>query len=249
MLYYQQEADMQCPQCQAENLDQAKFCLECGAKLQAVCPQCGAALPPQAKFCFECGFHVAVPPPPPTSPPVAAAPPSTDAALAEAFKRLVPKEFAERLLATRGKVGGERRMVTILFSDVKGSTAMAEKLDPEDVMEIMNGAFEVLIPPVFRHEGTLARLMGDAIMAFFGAPLAYEDDAERAVRAALEIATGAKEYASRLEKEQCIPGFNVRVGINAGLVVVGEVGSDLRAGIGLKGSNSDFGMCGLGRER
>jgi len=148
--------------------------------------------------------------------------------LAEALKRLVPKEFADRLLATRGKAGSERRMVTILFSDVKGSTAMAEKLDPEDVMEIMNGAFEVLIPPVYKHEGTLARLMGDAILAFFGAPLAHEDDPERAIRAALEIVAGAKEYAARLEKERGIPGFNVRVGVNTGLVVVGEVGSDLR---------------------
>jgi len=219
---------MQCPQCQAENPDQAKFCLECGAKLQAVCPQCGAALPPQAKFCFECGFKIGAPAPAPPPPPTPAAPPPTEAALAEALKRLVPQEFADRLLATRGKAGSERRMVTILFSDVKGSTAMAEKLDPEDVMEIMNGAFEVLIPPVYKHEGTLARLMGDAILAFFGAPLAHEDDPERAVRAALEIVAGAQEYASRLEKERRIPGFNVRVGINTGLVVVGEVGSDLR---------------------
>lgn len=219
---------MQCPQCQADNPDQAKFCLECGARLQAVCPQCGAALPPQAKFCFECGAKIGAPPAAPAPAPVPAGPPPTEAALAEALKRLVPKEFADRLLATRGKAGSERRMVTILFSDVKGSTAMAEKLDPEDVMEIMNGAFEVLIPPVYKHEGTLARLMGDAILAFFGAPLAHEDDPERAIRAALEIVAGAKEYAARLEKERRIPGFNVRVGVNTGLVVVGEVGSDLR---------------------
>jgi class 3 adenylate cyclase/tetratricopeptide (TPR) repeat protein len=148
--------------------------------------------------------------------------------LAQALKRLVPNEFAERLLATRGKMGGERRMVTILFSDVKGSTAMGEQLDPEDLMEIMNGAFEVLIPPIYRHEGTLARLMGDAILAFFGAPLAHEDDPERAIRAALEIVAGARAYAARLERERGIKGFNVRVGINTGLVVVGEVGTDMR---------------------
>ncbi|NIU63665.1 MAG: guanylate cyclase, partial [Pseudomonas stutzeri] len=140
----------------------------------------------------------------------------------------MPKEFAERLLATRGQVAGERRMVTILFSDVKGSTAMAEDLDPEDVMEIMDGAFDVLIEPVYRYEGTLARLMGDAILAFFGAPIAHEDDPERACRAALEIVEGARRYAERLEQERSISGFDVRVGINTGLVVVGEVGSDLR---------------------
>ncbi|MGD2147258.1 MAG: adenylate/guanylate cyclase domain-containing protein, partial [Anaerolineae bacterium] len=119
-------------------------------------------------------------------------------------------------------------MVTILFSDVKGSTAMAEELDPEDVMEIMDGAFDVLIEPVYRYEGTLARLMGDAILAFFGAPIAHEDDPERACRAALEIVEGAQSYAETLVRERGIEGFNVRVGINTGLVAVGEVGSDLR---------------------
>jgi class 3 adenylate cyclase len=141
---------------------------------------------------------------------------------------LVPAEYADRLLAASGQMAGERRMVTILFSDVKGSTAMAEELDPEDVMEIMDGAFDVLIEPVYPYEGTLARLMGDAILAFFGAPIAHEDDPERACRAALEIVEGARAYALRLERERGIEGFNVRVGINTGLVVVGEVGSDLR---------------------
>jgi len=116
----------------------------------------------------------------------------------------------------------------MLFSDVKGSTAMGEELDPEDVLEIMDGAFDVLIEPITRYEGALARLMGDGILAFFGAPIAHEDDAERACRAALEILEGARGYAGRLEEERGISGFNVRVGIHTGLVVVGEVGSDLR---------------------
>jgi class 3 adenylate cyclase len=154
--------------------------------------------------------------------------PAAPDAVARRLQRLVPREFAERLLATRGEVQRERRMVTILFSDVKGSTAMAEGLDPEDVMEIMDGAFDVLMEPVYRYEGTLARLMGDAILAFFGAPIAHEDDPERACRAALEIVAGARAYAERLEQERGISGFSVRVGINTGLVVVGEVGSDLR---------------------
>jgi ABC-type oligopeptide transport system substrate-binding subunit/class 3 adenylate cyclase len=144
------------------------------------------------------------------------------------LQRLVPKEYAERLLATRGQVQPERRVVTILFSDVKGSTAMAEALDPEDWAEIMNSAFEFLIPPVYRYEGTLTQLMGDAILAFFGAPIAHEDDPERAMRAALEIIAGAQRYAAKLEQERGIKGFNVRVGVNTGLVVVGELGSDLR---------------------
>jgi len=212
---------MQCPECHRENPEGAKFCLGCGGRLALVCPGCGTVLPPDAKFCLECGTPV-------SAQPTAKREVVTDATAAKALRRLAPTQYAERLLEAGGQVAGERRLVTILFSDVKGSTAMAEALDPEDVMEIMDGAFDVLIEPIMRHEGTLARLMGDAILAFFGAPIAHEDDAERACRAALEIVEGARGYAARLEAERGIPGFNVRVGINTGLVVVGEVGSDLR---------------------
>jgi class 3 adenylate cyclase/tetratricopeptide (TPR) repeat protein len=148
--------------------------------------------------------------------------------LESALQRLVPKEYAERLREAGGRVLRERRLVTILFSDVKGSTAMGESLDPEEVLEIMDGAFDVLIKPIYKYEGTLARLMGDAVLAFFGAPISHEDDPERACRAALDIIKGAQGYAECLVQERGIRGFNVRVGINTGLVVVGEVGSDLR---------------------
>jgi ABC-type oligopeptide transport system substrate-binding subunit/class 3 adenylate cyclase len=209
---------MECPKCKHENPEHAKFCLECGTKLARACPECGTELPAQAKFCLECGARVGAPP----------APAVEAETLPERLQRLVPKEFADRLLATRGEVTKERRVVTMLFSDVKGSTSMAEHLDPEDWAEIMDGAFEFLIAPIYRYEGTLARLMGDAILAFFGAPIAHEDDPERACRAALEITAQAAEYAEKLEKERGITGFHVRVGINTGLVVVGEAGSDLR---------------------
>jgi class 3 adenylate cyclase/tetratricopeptide (TPR) repeat protein len=122
---------------------------------------------------------------------------------------------------------GERRIVTMLFSDVAGSTAMAEELDPEEWTEIMNGAFENLIAPVYRYEGTLARLMGDAIFAFFGAPIAHEDDPQRAVAAGLEIVEGIRAYRERMKADRDLD-LDVRVGINTGPVVVGEVGSDLR---------------------
>ncbi len=212
---------MQCPACHAENPDKARFCLECGAKLARACANCGAELPAVAKFCLECGTKVEAPSAPPSEP-------ARRESAAELLKRLAPKEYAERLLGSKNRMAGERRTVTILFCDVKGSTAMGESLDPEDVLDIMNGAFEVLIPPVYHQEGTLARLMGDAILAFFGAPIAHEDDAERACRAALEIVRGAQVYAAQLAEKRGILGFNVRVGINTGLVVVGEVGSDLR---------------------
>lgn len=199
---------MQCPKCARENPEQARFCLRCGAKLVRTCAKCGTELPSDAKFCFACGTPLGTSPSDP---------------LADALK-----EYIDRLLAARGQVGHERRAVTILFSDIKGSSAIASKLDPEEVLDIVNGAFECLIPPVFQYEGTLTQLMGDAILAFFGAPIAHDDDAERACRAALDILANAREYAAKLERERGICGFNVRVGINTGQVVVGEVGTDLR---------------------
>jgi class 3 adenylate cyclase len=124
-------------------------------------------------------------------------------------------------------MAGERRVVTMLFCDIQGSTQAAGSLDPEDWAEIINGAFEHLIAPVYRYEGTLARLMGDAILAFFGAPIAHEDDPQRAVLAGLEILESVRPYSEQINRKW---GFDlaVRVGINTGLVVVGEVGSDLR---------------------
>ena len=122
---------------------------------------------------------------------------------------------------------GERRVVTMLFCDVRGSTAMAETLDPEDWTDLMNSAFELLIEPVVRHEGTVARLMGDAILAFFGAPTAHEDDPQRAVMAGLEIVSAISPLKERLRAERGLD-LDVRVGINTGPVVVGQVGSELR---------------------
>lgn len=122
---------------------------------------------------------------------------------------------------------GERRIVTMLFCDVKGSTAMAENLDPEEWAEIMNGAFEYLIAPVYRYEGTVARLMGDAIFALFGAPIAHEDDPQRAVWAGLEIIHGITAYREKVRANRGLD-LSVRVGINTGQVMVGQVGSALK---------------------
>ena len=128
---------MNCPQCGTKNPERARFCLSCGVGLALACPECKTELPSEARFCFACGMEV-------KAHSVTRPTPPTESAL-ERLQRLVPAEYAERLLATRGQVGHERRTVTILFSDVKGSTAMAEDLDPEDWLEIMDGAFDVLI--------------------------------------------------------------------------------------------------------
>ena len=119
---------------------------------------------------------------------------------------------------------GERRIITALFCDVVRSTALAEQLDPEDWREIMNRAFAILTGPIERYEGTVARLMGDAILAFFGAPVAHEDDPQRAVFAALEILNEVKPFAAQVKAQYGLD-FAVRVGINTGPVVTGDVGS------------------------
>ncbi len=143
--------------------------------------------------------------------------------------RFVPEEFMAKLEAARTnrEMVGERRIVTMLFCDVKGSTAAAEQLDPEEWTDVINGAFEHMIRPVYRYEGTVARLMGDGILAFFGAPIAHEDDAQRGVMAALDIVEELKSYQEMVQTRHGIE-IAVRVGINTGRVVVGAVGSDLR---------------------
>jgi len=145
------------------------------------------------------------------------------------LQQFISKEMRKKLEAARasGDMVGERRVVTMMFCDVKGSTAAAEKLDPEEWSEIINGAFEHMIRPVYTYEGTVARLMGDGILAFFGAPLAHEDDPQRAVLAGLDIISEIAPYREQIKSAWGID-LNVRVGINTGLVVVGSVGSDLR---------------------
>src|ERR687890_2808483 len=130
-------------------------------------------------------------------------------------------------LETARPVEGERKFVTVLFADVVDSTAMGERLDPELVIEIMNGAFAFLNVAVTRYDGTVARLMGDAVLAFFGAPVAHEDDAERAVRAGLDIQAAVKEYAEAVRRDFGVD-FGVRVGINTGLAVLAAVGDEIR---------------------
>ena len=216
---------MNCPNCQATNPAGAKFCMNCGQSLVLTCPNCATELPPTAKFCFNCGRRVGIGDwgleIGNLQSPVASPQPR--------LHQYISGDFAARLEAARGSraMVGERRIVTILFSDVKGSTAMAQDLDPEEWAEIMNGAFEYLIAPVYRYEGTVARLMGDAILAFFGAPIAHEDDPQRAVLAGLDILQDIAPYREQVKQRWGLD-FNVRIGINTGLVVVGEVGSDLR---------------------
>jgi class 3 adenylate cyclase/tetratricopeptide (TPR) repeat protein len=203
---------MQCLRCQHENPPQAKFCLECGARLALTCSKCLTELPAEAKYCLQCGQ------------PVSAGPVPSQFSSPESY---TPKHLAEKILNSKGALEGERKQVSVLFVDVSGFTSLSERLDPEDVHGLMNRAFELMLSEVHRYEGTVNQFLGDGIMALFGAPIAHEDHARRAVHAALGIQKALEGYKEDLETRRGI-NFQVRQGINTGPVVVGSIGSDLR---------------------
>src|SRR3954449_5030516 len=205
---------MECPQCQFANRDGIRFCEECGAKLEQACPACGASVPPGRKFCGECGERLS-----------AAAPLAMPAAPApEAY---TPKHLAERILTSRAALEGERKQVTVLFADLKGSMELLADRDPEEARAILDPVLERMMAAVHHYEGTVNQVLGDGIMALFGAPLAHEDHAVRACYAALRMQEAVKQYAQEVQRTQGLP-LHIRVGLNSGEVVVRSIGSDLR---------------------
>jgi class 3 adenylate cyclase len=143
------------------------------------------------------------------------------------MRRAAPSALAQKVLADRSRSEGERKRVTALFADIVGSTAMAETMDPEDWREIVTGAHKRVSAEVYRYEGTIAQLLGDGVLAFFGAPLTHEDDPERAIRASLAILDSVEEYRRQLVADGRVNDFQMRIGLNTGLVVVGNIGNDL----------------------
>src|SRR5215467_15497674 len=224
---------MKCPKCQAENRAGAKFCEDCGASLAAPCRACGAELTPGKKFCGSCGAPTSADKPvEPSNKPVEASekPADRSAEVAERFaspQSYTPKHLAEKILTSKGAMEGERKTVTVMFADVSGFTAMSERLDPEEVHGIMDRAFEVILAAVVAYEGTINQFLGDGVMALFGAPLAHEDHAGRALRTALAIQQKLVPLQDDVRRTHGIE-FRIRMGINTGVVVVGAIGRDLR---------------------
>jgi class 3 adenylate cyclase len=201
-----------CPSCGYENPAGARFCNNCGTTLESLCPRCGKPNPPGSRFCNGCGG------------------PLQAAAIAERVadpRSYTPKHLAEKILTTRSALEGERKQVTVLFADVKGSMDLAEQVDPEEWHKIMDRFFAILSDGVHRFEGTINQFTGDGIMALFGAPIAHEDHAQRACYAALHLQQELRRYADEIRLEHGL-GFSVRMGINSGEVVVGRIGDDLR---------------------
>src|SRR5438309_8665743 len=204
---------MECPRCHYANAGGARFCGECGASLtrDVTCSSCGHANPASQTFCNGCGGRLD----------------ESARSAARDRRAYTPKHLVEKILASRTALEGERKQVTVLFADMKGSMGLAEQLDPEDWHRIMDRFFQVLAEGVHRFEGTVNQYTGDGIMALFGAPIAHEAHAQRACWAALHLRDEVRRYADELRTAR---GFNfaVRMGLNSGEVVVGRIGDDLR---------------------
>jgi class 3 adenylate cyclase/tetratricopeptide (TPR) repeat protein len=206
---------MRCGGCGHENPPDAVFCEECGDAFETLCPRCAQPQRAGTKFCRRCGHRLATAAEEPAVPPKA--PP----------RAYTPRHLAERILTSRSALAGERKQVTVLFCDIVESSGLAERLDPETMHEVVDGALRLMAEAVHRYEGTVNQFLGDGLMALFGAPLALEEHALRAVQAALAIRETITGYSDTLHREKGLE-LRLRMGLNTGLVVVGRIGDDLR---------------------
>ena len=207
---------MICPKCQHENSVRAKFCEECASSLVPVCANCGAEISPTAKFCSDCAH--------PTGQSVTSAFSASPRSLA--LRSQTPKHLAEKILTSKAELEGERKLVSVLFADIKGSLELLSGRDPEDAQAILDPVLERMIEAVHYYEGTVNRVLGDGIMAIFGAPLAHEDHAVRACYAALMMQEAVSDYANGVEQSEGI-SIKIRIGLNSGEIVVCAISKDL----------------------
>jgi class 3 adenylate cyclase/tetratricopeptide (TPR) repeat protein len=205
---------MKCPRCSFKNRETAKFCNECGHRFDITCPECQTSNRAGSKYCDECGYDLRQPA-------------NIPAARINQSRSYTPRFLVDKILNSRSSIEGERKLVTVLFADVAGYTTIAERLDPEEVHQIIDGCFRILMNEIHRYEGTINQFTGDGVMAIFGAPVAHEDHAQRACYASLAIQKALGDYAAVLKKEYDIV-FKMRIGLNSGPVVVGAIGDDLR---------------------
>src|SRR5213082_540967 len=177
---------MECPRCHYANAGGARFCGECGASLtrDVTCSSCGHANPAGQTFCNGCGGRLD----------------ESARSAARDRRAYTPKHLAEKILTSRTALEGERKQVTVLFADVKGSMELLADRDPEEARKILDPLLERMMNAVHRYEGTVNQVMGDGIMALFGAPLAHEDHAVRACYAALRMQEGLKRHAEEVRR-------------------------------------------------
>src|SRR5215510_11219894 len=217
-----------CAACQSANEDDALFCEHCGQPLEQCCPACGTPAKAQARFCRKCGQSLRQAADP--GQPVSSLPPAAHAAALNAtrdrLQRDVPSHLTEKILASRGRLEGERKQVTVLFADLKDSTELIKDLDPEAAQQLLDPAIHRMMDAVHRFEGTVNQVLGDGIMALFGAPIAHEDHALRACYAALVMQAAMQPYTEEVRRRHGV-ALRLRVGLNSGEVVVRAIGNDL----------------------
>jgi class 3 adenylate cyclase/tetratricopeptide (TPR) repeat protein len=217
---------MQCSRCHQYNRDEARFCRECGAALANLCSACGAELESGSKFCDSCGAPAA------GARALQAAP--LRFASPEAY---TPTHLAKKILTSKTALEGELKQVTVLHADMKGSTEYVANRAPEEARQLLDPMLELMMEAVHRYEGTVNQVMGDGIMALFGAPLAYEDHAVRACYSALRMQESIKKYSDEVRRTEGIP-LQIRVGMNSGEVYVRSIGSDLHMNYTAQGLTS-----------
>jgi len=212
---------MQCPKCQFQNRDGARFCNECGFRFTIACPKCNRANPPGSKFCDDCGQSL-------TPANTTSVKELTFDEKIQKIQKYLPGGLTEKILVQRGKIEGERKQVTVLFADMENFTPLVEKLSPEEAYSIMDQVYEILIHKINDFEGTVNEMTGDGVMALFGAPIALEDAPQRAIRSALAIHQEIARLSDRMKQEKGISQIKMRIGIHTGSVIVGTLGNDLR---------------------
>jgi class 3 adenylate cyclase/tetratricopeptide (TPR) repeat protein len=205
---------MKCTRCLQDNKASAQVCEHCGAPLSLACTACGSQLSPSTRFCSECGHPTDVP----------------SRSGGDRFRSpdsYTPRHLAEKILTSRSALEGERKQVTVLFADLKSSLELLADRDPEEARRILDPVLELMMEAVHHYEGTVNQVMGDGIMALFGAPLAYEDHAIRGCYAALRMQDRFLRHADAIRHSHGI-SIRMRMGLNSGEVVVRSVGNDLR---------------------
>src|SRR5262245_27772350 len=204
---------MTCFRCQQENPPGSNFCLGCGVSLGVTCTSCRTELPAGSRFCNKCGTPVTAEP--------------AEGSRTPSPESYTPKHLAEKILTSRAALEGERKQVTVLFADLKGSMELLADRDPEEARKLLDPVLELMMAAVHRYEGTVNQVMGDGIMALFGAPLAHEDHAVRACFAALRMHESVQQYADEARRTHGV-NVQIRVGLNSGEIVVRAIGGDLR---------------------